>query len=184
MKRSVTEDGIETNLAINYLSHFLLTNLLFEVLKAGAPSRVMTVSGAPGTLSKLRIRFDDIQFEQRYHPIQAFLEAGLARALFSFELARRWNGTGITANTFHPGLIRSNLKRGLPWYLRWPASVAGLFMSTRCRTGIHLATAPELEGVNGRFFVNKRAVGFHPTGYDVQAEAHRLWELSEELVKI
>jgi NAD(P)-dependent dehydrogenase (short-subunit alcohol dehydrogenase family) len=181
LDRRVTRQGFEGIFATNYLGHFLLASLLLPMLKEGAPSRVITVSGHPSTIVGARLDFGNLMLERGYNPIRATLAAALARVLFSFELARRLEGTQVTANTFHPGLVRSGLAENLPWYLRLPSKLAMPLLGRDCKTGIWLATAPELEGVTGKFFVGRKAAGFEPR-YDLAAEAARLWEESERLV--
>jgi NAD(P)-dependent dehydrogenase (short-subunit alcohol dehydrogenase family) len=180
MDRRLTPDGYESMFAANYLGHFLLTNLLLEILRAGAPSRVIAVSGHPASLMPIRLDMDDLMLKKGFSPIKATARAALAKVLFMIELARRMEGTGVTANTFHPGFVRSALPRSLPWLLRLPAGLAMLFASTECDTGIYLATSPEAEGLTGRFFVGRKPVDFHPR-YDIADAAARLWEASTRL---
>jgi len=180
MKRQITRDGYESMFAANYLGPFLLTNLLLPLLRASAPSRVIAVSGHPTSLMHVRLDLDDLMLKKGFSPIKTTARAALAKALFMFELARRMQGTGVTANTFHPGFVRSSLPGSLPWLLRLPVGLAMLLASTECATGIKLAVSPEVEGVTGRFFVGRKSVEFHPR-YDVADEALRLWEASARL---
>jgi NAD(P)-dependent dehydrogenase (short-subunit alcohol dehydrogenase family) len=182
-KRQATPAGHEIIFATNYLGHFLLTNLLLGSLRAGAPSRVIAVSGHPATLRPVRMDFDDLMLEKGFNPLSATARAGLAKALFMFELARRLEGSGVTANTFHPGLVRSRLTRGLPWVLRAPATVVMSLLPRQSRTGIYLATAPEVERITGKIFVRRKAVAFAPP-WDAPAAASRLWAESERLVGV
>jgi NAD(P)-dependent dehydrogenase (short-subunit alcohol dehydrogenase family) len=112
--------------------------------------------------------------ERGYSPIKATARAAIARVLFTFELARRLDGTGVTANTFHPGLVRSGLPSRLPWALRIPAAAAMFFLPRKSATGIYLATSPEVEGISGRFFVGKKPAGFTPA-WDLVGTASQLW---------
>jgi len=178
-KRKVSVEGVEMTLAVEFLGHFLLTNLLLDVLKRSAPARVLTVTGNSGPLRFARIHFDDLQLENSYSPLKAKLQAELAKVLFAMELARRLDGTGVTSNAFHPGLIRSRVIRNLPWYLRIPASIGMLVLGRETGTGVYLATSAEVEGVSGRFFErigDERAI-------PVNGEAaRRLWDIAESLV--
>jgi NAD(P)-dependent dehydrogenase (short-subunit alcohol dehydrogenase family) len=124
LRRELTEEGLERTLAVDYLSHFLLTLSLLGPLRAGAPSRVLTVAGSPGPLRRLRLRDDFLEPGGRLSGAGSALQAALARVLFSFELARRLRGSGVTANAFHPGLVRTHLDRNLPWPLRLPVRLA------------------------------------------------------------
>lgn len=180
MTRRVTPEGVEAIFATNYLGHFLLANLLIDILKAGAPSRVLTVSGQPGAIARFRPRFDDPSRERGWSPLTATVGAALAKVLFSLELARRLEGTGVTSNTFHPGLVRSGLVSHLPWYLRVPVSLASLVFSSDSATGCYLALSPDVDEVTGKCFSNKKAVPFRPS-YNVGEAAQSLWESSARL---
>jgi NAD(P)-dependent dehydrogenase (short-subunit alcohol dehydrogenase family) len=178
-KRKVSIEGIEMTLAVEFMGHFLLTNLLLDVLKRSAPARILTVTGNSGPLRFARIHFDDLQLENSYNPLKAKLQAELAKALFAMELARRLEGTGVTSNAFHPGLIRSRVIRNLPWYLRVPASIGMAVLGEETRTGVHLATSEEVEGISGRFF--ERIGDERVIPVDGEA-ARRLWEIAESLL--
>ena len=180
MNRRVTPDGVEAIFATNYLSHFLLTNLLVDLLKAGAPARVLTVSGQPGAIARIRPRFDDPAGEKKWSPLRATVQSALAKVLFSMELARRLEGTGVTSNTFHPGLVRSQLPANLPWLLRIPVTLATAFFPADSATGCFLALSPDVERVTGGFYSGGKAAAFRPP-YDARAAAQALWESSSRL---
>jgi len=177
-KRRVSAEGVEMTLAVEFLGHFRLTNLLLDALKRSAPARVLTVTGNSWPLRFARIHFDDLQLQRGYNPLKAKLQAELAKTLFAMELARRLEGTGVSSNAFHPGLIRSGMIRHLPWYLRIPASVGMVVLGRRTRIGVYLATAAQLEGVSGRFF--ERA-GVERTVPIDDETARRLWEVAASL---
>ena len=178
LRRTVSVEGAEMTLAVEFLGHFLLTNLLLDVLKASAPARVLTVTGNAGPLRFARIHFDDLQLEGSYNPVRAKLQAELAKAMFTLELARRLEGTGVTANAFHPGLIRSRIVRNLPWYLRIPGAVGMALLSRETGTGLYLAGSPGVEGVSGRFF--ERVGREKKVPFDSE-KARRLWAIAESL---
>lgn len=178
LRRAATPEGLEMTFAVELLGHFLLTNLLLELLKRSAPARILTVTGNAAPLKFARMQFDDLQLERRYNPVKAKLQAELAKALFSVELARRLRGTGVTSNVFHPGLIRSRLVRNLPWFLRIPAMLGMALLGRETGTGFYLATSEEVEGVSGRFF--ERVGDARELPHDAE-EARRLWEISENL---
>jgi NAD(P)-dependent dehydrogenase (short-subunit alcohol dehydrogenase family) len=178
LRRTVSVEGAEMTLAVEFLGHFLLTNLLLDVLKRNAPARVLTVTGNAGPLRFARIHFDDIQLEDSYNPVRAKLQAELAKAVFSLELARRLEGTRVTSNAFHPGLIRSRIIRNLPWYLRIPGALGMAFLSKETGTGLYLAGSPEVEGISGRVF--ERVGREEKIPFDSE-EARRLWTLAESL---
>jgi len=176
--RSLTVDGIETTFAVNHLGYFLLTNLLLEKIKSSAPARIVNVSSAAHKSASLD--FNDLQNERRYSGFFVYCESKLANVLFTYELARKLEGTGVTANCFHPGAIATELFRdqnilvrlGTQLFLKGPAKGA--------ETGVYLATSPEVEGVTGKYFVNKKAARSNKQSYD-EAAARRLWEISDQL---
>src|ERR671921_2377477 len=112
-KRITTADGLEMTFAVNHLAYFSLTNLLLDVLEASAPSRIVNVSSGDHTNGT--VDFDDLQGEKRYKGAKAYSQSKLANVLFTYELARRLEGTGVTANCLHPGAgIRTNFGSGVP----------------------------------------------------------------------
>ena len=177
--RSVTADGIETVFATNHLAPFLLTNLLLPVLTASAPARVVTVSSGVQAMGK--IDFEDLQGAKSYSEIRAYNQSKLANLLFTYELARRLKGTGVTANALEPGFVKTNLKVPFPFsffsFMRGkPADGA--------KPSVFLASSPEVEGVTGTFFNNKGvATRSSPASYDEDA-ARRLWQVSAELTHL
>lgn len=180
--RRETPEGLEYNFLVNYLAPFLLTNLLLSALRASAPSRIITISGMYHR--KGRIDFDDLQLSQHFSAMQAANNAQLAKLLFTYELARRLAGTGVTANAFHPGAVRTNLQKHLPWYYQLLAAPARLFFRSPAKgaeTAVYLATSPEVAEVSGQFFFDKKPVPSAPPSYDEEI-ARRLWEVSEWLV--
>jgi NAD(P)-dependent dehydrogenase (short-subunit alcohol dehydrogenase family) len=160
LKKQLTIDGIEKNWAVDYLSHFLLTGLLTDQLKRSSPSRIITVAGSPRMLKKTRLNFDNSKQTTRYNGINIAVRAGLARVLFTFELARRLEQTNVTANAFHPGLVRSKLTRAFPMPLRIISGIAQPFLSKESKTGIYLASSPAVENVSGKFFSHKKPISF------------------------
>ncbi len=124
---------------------------------------------------------DDLMLRKGWGPLKATTRAALAKTLFTLELARRMQGTGVTANTFHPGFVRSGLPGSLPWYMAAVMRFAMLFMSRETKTGIALATSPALVGQTGKLFVNGAPAEIR-VPYDLLPEAARLWEESARLV--
>jgi NAD(P)-dependent dehydrogenase (short-subunit alcohol dehydrogenase family) len=181
--RHVTEDGLERTFALNHLAPFLLTNLLIERLRASAPSRVVTVSS--GAQAMGRIDFDDLQGERRYNGQRAYNQSKLANVMFTYELARRLEGSGVTANALHPGVVRTAFgQEDATLWMRLLMPVGRPFLKSPERgaeTPVFLASAPELEGVTGRYFANRVAKASSRASYDVAA-AQRLWEVSAQLV--
>lgn len=180
-RRTVSVEGAEMTLAVEFLGHFLLTHILLDTLKASAPARILTVTGNAGPLRFARIHFEDLQLERAYRPARAKLQAELAKALFSMELARRLQGSGVTSNIFHPGLIRSRIIRNLPWYLRIPGSLGMAALGRETGTGVYLATSPEVAGMSGRFF---EGVGKQRDLQLDPRQARRLWEIAASLCRV
>src|SRR5215216_432573 len=181
-KRITTADGIEMTFAVNHLAYFLLTNLLLDMLKASAPSRIVNVSS--GDHSNATIDFDDLQGEKGYKGAKAYSQSKLANVLFTYELARRLEGTGITANCLHPGAgVRTNLGSGVSGVFGIMVRVLTPLMKSPekgAETSIYLASSPEVEGLSGRYFVKKDEARSSDVSYDERL-ARRLWEVSADL---
>ena len=180
-QRLVTVDGLETQFAVNHLAPFLLTNLLLEVLKSSAPARIVTV--ASDMHRGANIDFDDLQSERSYRPTQVYSETKLANVLFTYELARRLQGTKVTANCLHPGMVATKLLAdgiGIPRALMSTTRLMGSSPEKGAKTSIYLATSPALEGVSGKYFVKQKAVESSKISYD-DSLASRLWKVSAEL---
>jgi hypothetical protein len=126
------------------------------------------------------IHFDDIQMVEGYSPFRATLQAGFAKVVFTFELARRLIDTGVTANTFNPGLVKSRLPRQLPRFAQPFVSLFEFFLSEQCKTGVYLAVSPAVANTTGRFFSECRVVTFQSKHYDESVRL-RLWQISEAL---
>jgi NAD(P)-dependent dehydrogenase (short-subunit alcohol dehydrogenase family) len=181
--RHVTADGLERTFAVNHLAPFLLTNLLLERLGESASARVVTV--ASHAHAQGRIDFDDLQAERAYSGARAYNQSKLANVLISYELARRLRGSGVTANALHPGVVSTAFGAEDPGHTqRLLVPLLRPFMKSPARgaaTSIHLASAPELEGVTGRYFANSAPKRSASRSYD-DALAGRLWRLSADLV--
>jgi len=180
--RHVTADGLERTFAVNHLAAFLLTNLLLDRLKASAPARVVMVSSA--AQSSGRIDFDDLQGERHYSERKAYPQSKLASLMFTYELARRLEGTGVTANVLHPGVANTSFGAEDPGVIfRVLVPFMRPFMKTPAKgatTSIFLASSPEMEGVSGQYFANKSPRASSKASYDI-ATATRLWEVSAAL---
>jgi retinol dehydrogenase 14 len=182
--RHVTADGLERTFALNHLAPFLLTHLLIDRLAESAPARIVTVSSDAQRLG--RIDFADLQGERSWSGQRAYNQSKLANVLFTYELARRLQGTGITATVLHPGIVRSGFGVEDPGRIqRMITPFMGLMKSPEqgARTPIHLASSPEVEGVSGQFFAKSRPRKSSSRSYD-EAVALRLWEVSADLVGV
>jgi NAD(P)-dependent dehydrogenase (short-subunit alcohol dehydrogenase family) len=181
--RHETADGLERTFAVNHLAPFLLTNLLLDRLTQSAPARVVTVSS--NAQAQGRIDFDDLQGLRSYSGARAYSQSKLANVLFSYELARRLDGTSVTANALHPGVVSTSFGAEDPATVqRVLIPFVRRFMKTPTEgaaTSIHLASAPALEQVSGCFFADSKPKTSSTLSYD-QATATRLWQVSADLV--
>jgi NAD(P)-dependent dehydrogenase (short-subunit alcohol dehydrogenase family) len=185
LRRRETVDGLEVTFAVNQLAPFLLTNLLLGVIKAGAPSRIINVSSDAHKAGY--INMDDLQLERHNKFMRAYGQSKLALVLFTYELARRLQGTGVTANCLHPGFVATNfgqngtgpIGRGVINFL----SSFGISPEEGAKTSIFLARSPEVEGVTGKYFVKSIPKRSAPITYDETLQ-RQLWEESARLVKL
>jgi len=179
--RSVTADGFEVTFQVDYLSHFLLTNLLLDSLKKSAPSRIINVSSASHYRGHLD--FDDIQMKKGYGVMKAYSQAKLAQVLFTYELSRRLQGTGVTVNCLHPGAVATNMWNGSMGPFSFLGNVSRLFLISPekgAETPVYLASSPEVGGVTGKYYDHRREKQSSDESYD-QAVAKRLWDESEKM---
>jgi NAD(P)-dependent dehydrogenase (short-subunit alcohol dehydrogenase family) len=177
-ERSMTEDGLESTFAINHLGYFLLTNLLLDVLKKSAPSRIVNVASTAHKYGKIDV--NAWPAGRNYSAFGAYANSKLANVLFTYELARRLEGTGVTANCLHPGAVGTNLYRGLPKFLQALIKLVTIGPERGARTSIYLGSSSEVEGVTGKYFSRRRQQKSSEASRNEEA-ARRLWEVSEEL---
>jgi NAD(P)-dependent dehydrogenase (short-subunit alcohol dehydrogenase family) len=179
--RTVTKDGFETTFQVNYLSHFLLTNLVLERMKQNAPSRIINTTSRNHASGHMH--FDDLQLEKGYSGLKSYDQSKLAQVLFTTELARRLQGTGVTVNCFHPGFVRSNWamhSNGL--YGVW-VRIGQVFATSPkngADTAVYLASSPEVANVTGKYFKKRRARNTSREAMD-EAAAKRLWDFSMQM---
>ena len=179
--RRTTVDGIEETFAINHLGYFLLTNLLLDVLKKSAPARIVNVSSEAHRNAKMH--WDDLQFESGYGSFAAYGQSKLANILFTRELAKRLEGTKVTANCLHPGVIASGFGQTYGGFMSFVIKIAHPFMITPekgARTQVWLASSPDVEGISGKYF-DKCAEKRPNKAAQEEAAPKRLWEISEQL---
>lgn len=181
--RQLTADGLERTFALNHLAPFLLTNLLLDRVKQSAPARIVTVSSGAQAMGK--IDFDDLMSERKYSGQRAYNQSKLANVMFTYELARRLDGTGVTATVLHPGVVRTAFGAEDPTAMMGALTFAARpFMKTPeqgAATAIHLASSPDVEDVTGRYFANRKPKTSSKASYDTAAAA-RLWQASADLV--
>ena len=181
--RHVTADGLERTFALNHLAPFLLTSLLLERLTASAPARIVTVSSGAQAMGS--IDFDDLMGERGYSGQRAYNQSKLANVMFTYELARQLEGTGVTATALHPGMTSTAFSSEDPVRVMAPVvAVMRLFMRSPARgadTAVYLASSPSAEGVTGGYFADRKARESHTSSYDTATTA-RLWRVSADLV--
>lgn len=184
--RLVSAQGYEQTFAVNHLSHFLLTNLLLERIKTTAASqgeaRIVNVSS--GAHVRRMLNFNDLMNTKKYAGFSVYGQSKLANILFTFELARRLEGSGVTANALHPGFVASNFALNNNLIVRLGMKIAGLFALSPeegAVTSIYLATSPKVKGISGQYFYKRQPEPASPAAYDLET-ARRLWQVSEELV--
>lgn len=187
--RMVTNEGFEMQIGVNHMGPFLLTHLLLDYLKLSAPSRIINVSSIAHTRGEINTA--DLNSEKSYDPANAYEQSKLANVLFTRELSRRLEGSGVTVNALHPGIVDTELMRHmgifssffakiLVYPLMWP------FLKTPvngAQTTLYCALDPELENVTGRYFADCREKEVAPQGQD-DAMAGFLWKVSEKWCRI
>lgn len=182
--RRETVDGLEMTFAVNYLAPFLLTNLLLNVLKASA-ARIVNVSSDAHEAGY--IRMDDLQEEKHYQPMRVYGQSKLAIVLFTYELARRLQGMGVTANCLHPGFVATNFgQRGASLPVRLLIKLIARFGTSSekgAKTSIYLASSLEVEGLTGQYFAKSIPRRSVPITYDESLQ-RQLWEQSVKLVNM
>jgi NAD(P)-dependent dehydrogenase (short-subunit alcohol dehydrogenase family) len=181
-RRRLTVDGFENTFTLNHLNYFLLTNLLLDLLKSSAPSRIINVSSDAHV--KAEIDFDNLQGEKHYAGMAAYGQSKLANLLFTYELARHLEGTKVTVNAVHPGFVATGFARNNGPLYNIGTWVAGQLFGRKpdqgAQTSIYLAASPEVEGVSGKYFVDCTPVESTPRSRD-RAAAEKLWQVSLDL---
>ena len=184
LSKQTSIDGLEMTFALNHMGYFLLTNLLLELLTQSAPSRIINVSssshGSPG-----RFLLQELPRLGSNRGYRAYGRSKLCNILFTYELARRLEGTGITVNALHPGLVRTNIARNngvLGRVVNFFIGARGVDTVQGARTLVYLASSRDAEDVTGKYFVDCRPVPSSRLSYDPDLAAG-LWELSERLTK-
>lgn len=183
LRREETADGIERTWAVNHLAYFLLTNLLLDRLRQSAPARVVNVASDAHAYSRGALDFDDLESRKRYSTMHVYAKSKLANILFTRELARRLEGSGVTANALHPGFVGSNFATNNGMFASAVMRLARPFARTAekgAETAVYLCASPDVEGVSGKYFFDERERW--PKRYAQSDEdAARLWEVSERM---
>jgi retinol dehydrogenase 14 len=182
-RRITTVDGLESTFATNHLGPFLLTNLLLDLLKTSAPSRVINVTS--DAHNGAQVNFEDLQGEKRFSGWRAYGQSKLAMILFTHELAKKLDGTGVTVNSAHPGVVRTNFANNNGLVTFGFRLLRPFFISpgTAAKRILYVATSPDLEGVTGKYFTKMHEARSSQESYDNDS-AERLWQISEQLTKL
>jgi NAD(P)-dependent dehydrogenase (short-subunit alcohol dehydrogenase family) len=178
-KRNLSVDGFEMNFAVHLLAPFLLTNLLLDFLKNSAPSRIINIASAAHKRAK--IDFDDLQSEtKKYSLFKIYGISKLAEILFTYELSKKLEGTGVTVNAVHPGLVNTNLGRDQSKFSQWFARKFFKSPEEGAETSIYLASSPEVEGITGKYYVDKEPRESSEESYK-EENSTRLWKICAEI---
>jgi NAD(P)-dependent dehydrogenase (short-subunit alcohol dehydrogenase family) len=181
MKRALTSDGLEEVFAVNHLAYFMLTLLLLERIKESAPARIINISS--DLHQRATIKFDDLGGERSYGGMSSYGQSKLGNVLFTYELARRLAGSGVTVNCVHPGAVATNLANHNGGVVGAAWKVLSAFTKSPdvgARTQVYLASSPELEGVTGRYFIDSKEARSSAESHDT-AVARRLWDISAQM---
>jgi len=184
LTRQETVDGLEMTFALDHLSYFVVTNLLLDLLRRSAPARIVNV--ASESHRGARIYFQDLQLKRSYTGMRAYGQAKLANLLFTYELARRLDGSQITANALHPGFVDTHIGGQNPIVRPVLDVVHSLFAKSPeegAQTSIYLASSPEVQGASGKYYAEKQPIDSSSASYDEEV-AERLWRVSEELAQL
>ncbi|MFN8597334.1 MAG: SDR family oxidoreductase [Anaerolineae bacterium] len=184
--RETNADGQEMTWALNHLNYFVLTDQLLDVLKASAPARIVNVSSDAHRMTR-GINFADPEFKQSYSGWGAYGHSKLANVMFTYELARRLEGTKVTANVLHPGFVATGFGHNNGGLMRTGMNLLQKIVAKRpeqgAATSVYLAASPAVDGINGQYFADSKATKSNEASYDVAAQ-QRLWTLSEQQVKM
>ena len=181
-KRIISDEGFEMNFAVNHLGPFLLTNLLLDILKKSAPARIINVSS--GLHKRGKIDFGDLQSENKKTGLfKMYGDSKLALMLWSYELSRKLEGTNVTINTVHPGVVNTNLGRHQSKFSQGFGKLFFKKPEKGAETSIYLASSPEVEGITGKYFVKKEPRQSSKESYN-EEYAKRIWEISAKMTRL
>ena len=174
-KQTLTADGFETQMGVNHFAHFLLTQLLLDVLKASSPARVITVSSM--LHKKAKLDFDSFRGFTKYNAQTAYGQSKLANVLFAMELAEQLKGSGVTSNVLHPGAVATDIVRDVPWVLRKIIGLIFIAPEKGAKTTVMLASDESLVETSGQYYDQCKIVECSPMAEDLALRT-RLWDLS------
>ena len=178
-KRQETEEGLEKTFAIGYLSAFLLSRELLPILSKVPHSRIINVSGMPSKVLKPILNFDNLNFMTNYSGMSVAVDTVHAKTVMTEILAEQLKSKNIDVNSFHPGTVKSDLARDLPFLFKLFFKVALIFMSKKSESGVFLSTSNDVKGITGQFFIKKKAT---PLNFDKKYK-DQLWSSTESIVE-
>ena len=177
-KQRFTDDGLEMQIGVNHIAHFLLTNLLLDCLKSSAPARIITVTSM--LHKKGTIDFESFKGFDKYSAQKAYNQSKLANVLFAIELAKRLEGTGVTSNTLHPGAVATDIVRDTPWLVRKLIGLIFISPEKGAKTTIMLASDEAFANTNGKYYKQGELSDYSQQGDDATAR-QQLWDASVAL---
>lgn len=177
-EKKFSPDGIEMTFAVNHLGYFLLTNLLLDTIKASAPSRIVNVASDAHQFA--RMDFDNLQSEKHFGTWKTYGLSKLCNLMFTYELARRLEGTRVTVNAVHPGLVKTEISRDLSSLMTLLFNCFGQTLAKGAETLVYLASSKDVAGITGKYFTKKRELASSQESYNTTNTA-RLWEISAEM---
>jgi len=181
LRRHETVDGFEMTFGLNHLNYFLLTNLLLDLLKTSAPARIVNVASSGH--KKNSLDFENLQNKGFFNGRQVYGRSKFANILFTYELDRRLEGTGITVNAVHPGWVATNIGKNNGWFVSLAIRILqrkAISKEAGARTLIYLCSSPSVEGISGKYYYKNVSIPTDPATYN-KDHAQRLWEISEEM---
>ena len=183
---ALSVDGVEMTFALNHLNYFLLTHLLLDVLKrtAAEQGEARIVNVASGAHRGGTVNFEDLQKQQGYNSFGTYAQSKLMNVMFTYELARRLEGTNVTVNALHPGFVATGFNKSAKGILgnlvRVVEKIVAISPEEGAKTSIYLASSPDVQGISGKYWEKSKAVSSNSASYDTTAQ-RRLWEVSESL---
>jgi NAD(P)-dependent dehydrogenase (short-subunit alcohol dehydrogenase family) len=181
-KRRESADGIENTFAVNYLAPFLMTNLLLDILKKSAPSRIINVASTMHTRART-INFDDEELKKSFSAWKAYSQSKLAVILFTKLLAEELKDAGVTVNCLHPGMVATNIYRNANFLFQAFPKLFGKNPKEGAETSIYLASSPEVEKITGEYFVDKKIHSSSAESHNMET-AKKLWNMSVNYVHL
>lgn len=182
-KRQETMDGIEKTFAVNHLGPFLLTNLLLPHLNKAPEARIINVASEAHRVGVPVFDLDNLQLQKGFGGVKAYGLSKLCNIMFTHELAKKLEGTHITTNALHPGVVSTNLAEEASWWMKFLYFIGRPFMRSPgkgARTPIYLATSDEVAGISGKYFKNQKQVKPASIAFDDEMTS-KLWDISERL---